>query len=90
MVAKKKAPAKASAKKAPAKKAKTETKAPVKKEASKKVSLDLSALDRKGLATKARELKKELLAIRFNLSSPSLKDYKKKRSELAAVLAQLG
>jgi hypothetical protein len=47
-------------------------------------------LDRKSLVVKARQLKLELLAIRFNLQAPSLKDYRKKRRELAGVLAQLG
>ena len=50
----------------------------------------LENLDRKGLAAKARQLKLELLAVRFNVQAPSLKDYKKKRQELARVLAQLG
>jgi len=46
-------------------------------------------LDRKGLAARARQLKSELLAIRFNLQSPSLTEFRKKRRELASVLARL-
>lgn len=48
-----------------------------------------SDLDRKGLAAKARQLKTELLAVRFNLQAPNLTEYRKKRRELASVLAQL-
>lgn len=88
-MATKKVTAKKSAKKAPVKAKAAPKKAPVKKEASKKVAVDVASLDHKGLATKARELKKELLSIRFNIQAPSLKDYKKKRRELASVLAQL-
>jgi hypothetical protein len=53
-------------------------------------ALDLATLDRRGLSARARQLKLELLAIRFNLQSPSLKEYRNKRRELATVLAQLG
>lgn len=49
----------------------------------------VAAGDRKALAAKARSLKVELLAIRFNLQSPSLNEYRKKRRELAATLAAL-
>ena len=79
--AKKKAPAAkkaAPAKKAKAPAAKTEVKA-----------IATGDMDRKGLAGKARQLKAELLAIRFNLQAPSLAEYRKKRRELASVLAQL-
>lgn len=48
-----------------------------------------STLDRKGLAARARQLKAELLAVRFNPQSPSLNEYRKKRRELASVLSQL-
>ena len=83
----KEAPAK---KKAPAaKKEGTEAKkAAPKKEASEKAPAVISG-DRKALAAKARSLKTELLAIRFNLQSPSLNEYRKKRRELAATLAAL-
>jgi ribosomal protein L29 len=76
-------------------------KAPVKKEAAKKaapkakaastaaIPADLQGLDRKGLAARARQLKKELLAIRFNPQAPSLRDYRIKKRELATVLARL-
>ncbi len=50
---------------------------------------ELQGLDRRGLAARARQLKTELLAIRFNLQSPSLKDYRKKKKELATVMSQL-
>jgi hypothetical protein len=49
-----------------------------------------ASVDRKALSAKARSLKTELLAIRFNLQSPNLNEYRKKRRELAATLAQLG
>ena len=72
--------------------AKSAVKAPKKAQSAKKAStaLDLKDLDRKGLAAKARQLKIELLATRFNLQAPSLKEYRKKRRELATVLAHLG
>ncbi len=72
---------KAKAKKAPAKKASKKEKAPV---------VEMANLDRKGLSGRARLLKTELLAIRFNIQSPNLNEYRKKRRELASVLAQLG
>lgn len=82
---------------ATAKKKTSPAKAPAKKAAAKatakpakEVKVDTAALDRKGMAAKARQLKMELLAIRFNLQSPSLKEYRKKREELASVLAALG
>lgn len=91
------------AKKKPAAKAKTAaktTKAAAKKPAAAKVtkkaaapkkakSVDLETLDRKGLAARARQLKVELMGIRFNLQAPSLKEYRLKRKELSAVLGQL-
>ena len=88
---KKKAAAKKKA--APAKKkkavaAKKPKKVTEKKAASKNVELE--SLDRKSLAARARLLKKELLAIRFNMQSPSLRDYRNKRKELASVLSRLG
>ena len=84
-VTSKKAPAKKTvAKKAAVKKtkAKTETKKPV--------PVDLESLDRKGLATRVREIKRELMAIRFNMQSPSLSEYRKKKKEVARILSQLG
>ncbi len=85
----------ASKKKPVAKKAAAKKKAASKpkKVAEKKPStknVELQELDRKGLAARARLLKKELLAIRFNMQSPSLRDYRNKRKELASVLARLG
>ena len=91
--------AKAKAKKVPAKKVKaaakvTKTKAKkatavaAPKKAAKK-AVDLETLDRKGLAARARQLKTELMGIRFNLQAPSLKEYRLKRKELTAVLGQL-
>ena len=81
--------------KTPAKTAKkaAASKAPAKKAAPKKAakkSLDVVDMDRKGLAARARQLKTELLAIRFNLQAPSLKDYRIKKKELATVLSRLG
>jgi hypothetical protein len=55
----------------------------------KNLSEELQALDRKGLAARARQIKMELLAIRFNPQAPSLKDYRIKKRELATVLARL-
>jgi len=52
-------------------------------------AIDTKALDRKGLAAHARQTKKELLAIRFNLQAPSLKEYRRKKAELQKYLAQL-
>jgi hypothetical protein len=65
-------------------------KANVKSKESKFSSSELASLDRKTLAGQARKLKLELMAIRFNIQSPSLKEYKKKRKELASVLSHLG
>ena len=59
------------------------------KKAATKALPELENLDRKGLAARARQLKTELLAIRFNLEAPSLSEYKKKRSELARILGRL-
>jgi len=93
--AKKKPAPKAKAKVAAAKKtkaSKAKKAAPKKATAPKKApkkSVDLSTLDRKGLAQRARQLKLELLGIRFNLQAPSLKEYRLKRQELNAVLGQL-
>jgi hypothetical protein len=83
----KKAPAKAKAKKVVAKKKVKAAPAAPKKAAAKAV--DLASLDRKGLAARARQLKVELMGIRFNLQAPSLKEYRLKRKELSAVLGQL-
>ncbi len=73
---------------------KVTSKAPAKKPAAKKAApkknLELADLDRKGLAARARQLKTELLAIRFNLQAPSLRDYRIKKKELASVLGRLG
>jgi ribosomal protein L29 len=82
---------KPAAKKAAVKKKTTAAKSKV--SAAKSVStknIELQELDRKGLAARARLLKKELLAIRFNMQSPSLRDYRNKRKELASVLSRLG
>jgi hypothetical protein len=81
----KKAPAKKAAK--PAKATKAKKAAPAK---AAKADTVMADLDRRGLAAKARQLKLELMAIRFNVQSPSLKEYRKKRQELTAVLASLG
>lgn len=86
---KKKAPAKKSvAKKSKAAKA-PKAKAKAVAAPKKAKSVDLETLDRKGLAARARQLKTELLGIRFNLQAPSLKEYRLKRKELSAVLSQL-
>lgn len=82
--AKKAAPKKAASKKKTAPKKVAAEKRPSKK------NVELQDLDRKGLAARARLLKKELLAIRFNLQSPSLRDYRNKKKELATVLSRLG
>lgn len=85
---KKKAPAKkATAAKKTVKKA-APAKAP--KKAPVKAAADMGDLDRKGLAARARQLKTELLAIRFNIQSPNLNEYRKKRRELQSVLSRLG
>lgn len=83
---KKSAPAKKNASKKAAPKKVVATKA---KEAA-PVADELRDLDRKGLAQKARQLKTELLAVRFNIQSPSLQEYRKKKKSLARVLAALG
>ncbi len=83
------AKAKAAPKKAPAKK--VAKKAPAKEKTAAALPADLQGLDRKGLAARARLLKKELLAIRFNQTqTPSLRDYRIKKRELATVLSRLG
>jgi ribosomal protein L29 len=71
-------------------KSKTAPKKVVAEKRSSKKNVELQDLDRKGLAARARLLKKELLAIRFNLQSPSLRDYRNKKKELATVLSRLG
>ncbi|MEZ4815842.1 MAG: hypothetical protein R3A80_11675 [Bdellovibrionota bacterium] len=72
------------AKKAPAKKKAAAPKA-------KKVeqSVEAKDLDRKAIAAHARQAKKELLAIRFNLQAPSLKEYRRKKTEVQKFLSQL-
>jgi hypothetical protein len=92
MAVKKKTATKAPAKKAAAKKAAPKKSAAPKeaKKSTPKVDVVGADLDRKGLAARARQLKMELLAIRFNLQTPSLKDYRQKRKELASVLSRLG
>jgi ribosomal protein L29 len=80
---------KPAAKKVAKKKAAPKAKKAAEKRPSTK-NVELQDLDRKGLAARAKLLKKELLAIRFNLQSPSLKDYRNKRKELATVLSRLG
>ncbi len=77
---------KAAAKKPAAKKAPAKAKASTKAAA----AAPTGDMDRKGLAGRARQLKSELLAIRFNLQAPSLAEYRKKRRELASLLARLG
>ncbi len=84
---------KATVKKAAApKKVAAKKKAVTKKTATKKAvdsAVTGNDMDRKGLAARARQLKTELLAIRFNLQSPSLNEYRKKKKELQSVLARL-
>lgn len=90
MAAAKKKTTKTASKKAPAKKAAPKKAAkPAAAKATKAAAPVTGDTDRKGLAAKARQLKSELLAIRFNVQAPSLTDYRKKRRELASVLAQL-
>lgn len=72
-------------KSAPVKKAKKPAKVVTKKAP----AAELKDLDRKALSAKARQLKTELLAIRFNVQAPSLKDYRAKRRELATLLSHL-
>jgi hypothetical protein len=80
----------AKATKSKAKKAAAPKKAPAKKAVkADKSEIDLSTLDRKSLAAQAKQVKKELLAIRFNLQAPSLKEYRRKKAELQKYLAQL-
>ncbi len=80
-----KAKAKTKAKKAPAKvKAKAAPKAKKGEQ-----SIETKDLDRKALAAHARQAKKELLAIRFNLQAPSLKEYRRKKAEVQKFLSQL-
>ncbi len=71
--------------------AKTEakSKATKTKAAAKPAAEAKETLDPKSLAKKARQLKTELLAIRFNLQAPSLKDYRKKKKELQTILRSL-
>jgi len=66
-------------------------KAAVKKAAkpAKETAVDTTNLDRKTIAAHARQAKKELLAIRFNLQAPSLKEYRRKKAELQKFLSQL-
>jgi ribosomal protein L29 len=78
-----------SAAKKPAKKAATKKAVAKAPKSEKTAAPDLKDLDRKALAARARQIKTELLAIRFNVQAPSLKDYRKKKKELASVLAQL-
>lgn len=80
----KKAPAKA--KKAASKKVKSKSAAKAKKT---EQSVDTKDLDRKALAAHVRQAKKELLAIRFNLQAPSLKEYRRKKAEVQKFLSQL-
>jgi len=85
---KKKTPVKKSAPKT--KKKATAKKVAPKKAAPKAAAVDMGDLDRKSLAARARQLKTELLAIRFNIQSPNLNEYRKKRRELQSVLSRLG
>lgn len=82
----------ATAKKAaPKKKAVSKEKGSVTKKSAKASEVvSVADMDRKSLAARAREIKVELLAIRFNLQAPSLKEYRRKRAELRSVLGQLG
>ncbi|NCN26832.1 hypothetical protein GW915_04590 [bacterium] len=89
VTAKKAAPKKAAVKKKPAAKKKTAAKKNTTAAPKKAVAADLATLDRKALAGRAREIKRELMAIRFNLQSPSLADYRKKKKELSKVLGHL-
>jgi cell fate (sporulation/competence/biofilm development) regulator YlbF (YheA/YmcA/DUF963 family) len=68
---------------------KAKSKAQAAKESAPKKAVSTDSLDRKGLALRARELKRELMGIRFNQQNPSISDYRKKRRELAKVLGQL-
>ncbi len=84
--------AKAPLKKAPAKKASKVEKVKVKAveaKSPKVTNAELASLDRKTLAGRARKLKLELLAIRFNVQAPSLKEFRKKRQELTTILSHL-
>ena len=83
-VKKTKTATKAKGKKAPAK-----AKAAPKAKKTESSVADAKDLDRKALAAHARQAKKELLAIRFNLQAPSLKEYRRKKTELQKFLAQL-
>ncbi len=88
-------PKKSSKKAIPAKKKAVAKKAPAQKAAAAETEVkgEKAAAptgDRKALASKARNLKLELLAVRFNVQSPNLNEYRKKRRELAATLAELG
>lgn len=77
-------------KKAPSKKVsskKTAVKKTEKKAA--EVESSLQDLDRKGMSARAKQLKLELLAIRFNVTSPSLSEYRKKKKQLTKVLSAL-
>lgn len=79
----KKAPAKAKKAAAPKKKAAPKAKKKVEQ------SIETKDLDRKALAAHVRQAKKELLAIRFNLQAPSLKEYRRKKAEVQKFLSQL-
>lgn len=81
-----KAKAKTKAKKAPAK---VKAKAAAPKAKKGEQVIDTKDLDRKALAAHARQAKKELLAIRFNLQAPSLKEYRRKKAEVQKFLSQL-
>jgi hypothetical protein len=82
--------AKTAKKSSVAKKVAKKAKPVLEKTAKAAVPADLSQLDRKSLAAKARQIKTELLSIRFNLQAPNLKDFRKKKEELVKVLSQLG
>jgi ribosomal protein L29 len=92
--AKKKTSKGPAAKKAATPKVKKQTKAPKakvakKSEAAEAKTVTLENMDRKALASRARELKRELMGIRFNQQNPSLTEFRRKKKELASLLGQL-
>lgn len=76
-------------KKAPAKAKKAAPKKAAPKAKKVEQSVEAKDLDRKALAAHVRQAKKELLAIRFNLQAPSLKEYRRKKAEVQKFLSQL-
>jgi ribosomal protein L29 len=76
-------------KKAPAKAKKVAAKKAAPKAKKTEQAIETKDLDRKALAAHVRQAKKELLAIRFNLQAPSLKEYRRKKAEVQKFLSQL-